>query len=86
MYCEIILFHGHKILWIDDNRHVRDTKICVFQITFDIIRVNKYFVGILNSWIAQITKYTKVNVQWIKIFHSILLHFFKYMYLKFKYF
>ena len=40
-----------------------DTCVCGFQITVDIIRENKYFVGILNSWIALITKYTKVNVQ-----------------------
>jgi len=29
--------------------------------------VNKYFVGILNSWIVIPTEYTKINVQQIKM-------------------
>jgi len=30
--------------------------------------MNKYFIGILNSWIAQPMKYTKLNVQQKKMF------------------
>jgi len=44
-----------------------DTLICGFQITLKITKVNKYFVGILNSWIVLLTKYTKLNVQQIKM-------------------
>ena len=36
-----------------------DTLICGFQIIFNITKVNEYFVGILNSWIALPTKNTK---------------------------
>jgi len=31
-------------------------------------KVNKYFVGILNSWIALSTKYTKLNVQYLHLY------------------
>ena len=43
-----------------------DTWIHGFEIIRNIAEVNKYFVGILNSWIAQPTLNTKLNVQWIK--------------------
>jgi len=33
----------------------------------NITKVNKYFVGILNSWNVIPTKYTKINVQQIKM-------------------
>jgi len=46
-----------------------DTWILVFQIICNITEENKYFVGILNSWIVRPTKYTKLNVQRIEIFH-----------------
>jgi len=42
-----------------------DTLICGFQIICNIIEVNKYFIGFLNSWIALPTNYTKSNVQQI---------------------
>ena len=45
-----------------------------FQIIFDITKVNKYLIGILNSWIALATKDRKLNVQWKKIFYSIIKH------------
>ena len=44
-----------------------DTLICGFQIIFNITKVNEYFVGILNSWIALPTKNTKLNVQRVKM-------------------
>jgi len=51
-----------------------DIGICGFQITciFNITKVNKYFVGILNSWIVLLTKYTKLNVQWIEMMSQYL--------------
>jgi len=36
-----------------------DPCICGFQIIHNITKVNKYFVRILNSWIALPTKHTK---------------------------
>jgi len=47
-----------------------DTWIRGFQIILNITKVNKYVVGILNSWIVLPTKYTKLNVQQIRGFHS----------------
>jgi len=44
-----------------------DTWICGFQIILNIIKVNKYFVGILNLWIVLPSKYSQLNVQWIKM-------------------
>ena len=46
------LFCGHQISLIDDNGHVRGPWLCGFQIIFNITKVNKYFVGIFNKWIA----------------------------------
>jgi len=43
------------------------TWICGFQIIRNITKVNKYFVWILNSWIAKPMKNTKLNVQQIKL-------------------
>jgi len=43
-----------------------DTGICGFQIIHNITKVNNYFVGILNLWIALPTKNTKLNVQRMK--------------------
>jgi len=40
-----------------------DTWICGFQIMCSNNNMNKYFIGILNSWIALPTKYMKLNVQ-----------------------
>jgi len=51
-----------------------DTWICRFQIMFNITKVNKYFVGILNSWIALPKKDTKSNVQQIKIILCLQVH------------
>jgi len=67
MYCEIILFCGHEISWFDDIWHVVDTVIRELKIICNISEGNNYFVEILNSWVALPTKYTKVNVQWIKV-------------------
>jgi len=36
-----------------------DTLVHRFQIILNITKVNRYFVGILNSWIALPTKYIK---------------------------
>ena len=55
-------FHGLSTL----NMFV-NTWICGFQIICNITQVYKFFVGILNSWIALSTKYTKLNVQRIFI-------------------
>ena len=38
-----------------------------FQIIHSITKLNKFFVGILNSWIALPMKNTKLNVQRIKV-------------------
>ena len=40
-----------------------------FETIFNIIKGNKYFIGILNSWIALPAKDMKLNVQRIKLFH-----------------
>jgi len=40
-----------------------DTWIYGLQIKHNITKVNNYFVGILNSWIALQMKYSKLNVQ-----------------------
>jgi len=37
--------------------------ILLISIFLNIAKMNKYFVGILNSWIALPTKDTKFNVQ-----------------------
>ena len=40
----------------------------LYYIILYITKVNKYFIGILNSWIVMLpTKYTKLNVQQIKM-------------------
>ena len=45
-----------------------DALICGFQIIPNSTKkVNKYFVGILNLWIALPTRKTKLNVQEIKM-------------------
>ena len=44
-----------------------DKWICGFQNTLNIIHVNKYFIRILHSGNVLPTKYTKLNVQWIKM-------------------
>jgi len=49
-----------------------DTSTDGIQIIFiNTQKVNKYFIGILNSWTALPTVYTKFNVQQIKLFYSI---------------
>ena len=61
-YCEIILFCGHEILWFDDDEHVcghLPGKFVDFQIKHTTIQ--------LNHWIVLPTKYTKLNVQRIKM-------------------
>ena len=40
-----------------------DILICGFQIIRIITKANKYFVGILNSWVALPMKNMKLNVQ-----------------------
>ena len=49
-----------------------DTWICEFSNNTQNTKVNKYFIGILNSWILRPTKYIKFNVQHFYLFHSIL--------------
>ena len=50
-----------------------DILICGFQIIRDITKVNKYFVDILISWIALLTKNMKLNVQQIKMISQYLM-------------
>ena len=49
-----------------------DTWICGFQIIYNStnLNVNKYFIGILNSWIALPMKYTNEMSKKYKWFHS----------------
>ena len=54
IYCEIISFHGHKILWFEYDGHVRANLI--------------YIVWILNLCIVLPIKDEKLNVQGIKMF------------------
>jgi len=67
IYCEIIYFMGTKFHGLTTMDMFMYTWICGFQILFNITKVNKYFVEILSSWIALPTKYTKLNVQQIKL-------------------
>jgi len=65
-YCEIILFRGQTVLWIDDKGHVCGHLNSGISNYFNITNYtnkNKRFVGFLNSWNALPTKYTKLNVQ-----------------------
>ena len=48
-----------------------DMFIFGFQIVRKIIKLNKYYGGIMKLWIALHTKYTKLNVQWIKMISQI---------------
>jgi len=52
-----------QISWFDGIG--RGPVICGFQIICNVTEVNKYLVGIINSWIALPTIYTKLNVQQI---------------------
>jgi len=62
-FCEIILFHGHKILLFDDDRHVRGhLNLWTFKLNTTIY-LNQHIIGILNLWIVVPMKYTKLNVQ-----------------------
>jgi len=65
LHSEIIYFVSTKFRGLMTMDMFVDIGICGFQITciFNITKVNKYFVGILNSWIVLPTKYTKLNVQ-----------------------
>ena len=67
IYCEIISFHGHEISWFDNDGHVRGILMNSWISNYiNITKVNTYFVGILNSWIALPTKNMK-NVQQIEM-------------------
>jgi len=50
-----------------------DMFIFGFQIVRKIIKLNKYYGGIMKLWIALHTKYTKLNVQWIKMISHVYL-------------
>jgi len=50
-----------------------DILICGFQIIRIITKANKYFVGILNSWVALPMKNMKLNVQWIKMISRLMI-------------
>ena len=58
LYCEIILFHEHAILWFDDDGHVRGhLKSCFF-------RLNTHLLNLINFVeILWIVLPTKSNVQ-----------------------
>jgi len=49
-----------------------DTWIRGFQLKSNITKVNKYFVGILNSWIALPMKNTKSNIHQLKMISQYL--------------
>ena len=63
-------FVGIKFRGLTTLRHLRG-----FEIKCIITKVNKYFVGYLNTWIALTTKNTKLNVQRIKIISQYALLF-----------
>jgi len=68
-FCKIILFYGHEMSWFDDDEQVRghmNTWIVKYTLNYQITELNKYFVGILNSWIVLPTKYTTLNVEQLK--------------------
>jgi len=44
-----------------------DTLICWFKMIHNITKENKYFIGILNLWIALPLKNMKLNVQQIQM-------------------
>jgi len=57
-------FYTHSSVYV---KSVTMQSPCGFRIIRNIAKVNKYFVGIFNLWIALPTENTKINVQQINM-------------------